>query len=255
MILANEEPRMGAPENKPQRKSKVVSLAEAGAMIAGYKVISILGGGGQNSPMALVREAIRAGASELTIIPSVTIGIPADLLICAGCVHTYYNSYTGLEFLGFAPAFRRAGETQSINIIEADEVFILWGIKAAAAGLPFVPMQYIYESTDLPKVNPLLRTIKDPYSGREVMTIPPLKSDVLLCHVQQADEFGNCQIWGGARIHEDWVKAADRVIVSTDGLVPVEKTRQDPMKTSIAGWMVDAVVHVPYGAHPTSGNP
>ena len=202
--------------------------------------------------MALIRVAIRAGAKGLTVISPISAGIPADLLIAAGCVDTYYNSYTGLEFLGFAPAFRRAGETGSIKIIQGDEAFHYLGIKAAAAGLPFMAVQQLYEGTDLPKVNPFLRTIKDPYSGREVTTIPPLKLDIFLCHVQRADEFGNCQIWGGTRMYEDWIKAAGRVIVSTDELMPVEKTRQEPEKTWITGWQVDAVVHVPYGAHPTS---
>jgi glutaconate CoA-transferase subunit A len=243
---------MGANDKKPQRKSKLVTLAEAGRMISGCKTISFSGATIQGAPMALIRAAIRAGAKELTLIPHFSTGIPADLLVAAGCVHTYYNSYTGLEFLGFAPAFRKAGESGSINIIQSDEAFSYLGIKAAAAGLPFMSVQQLYEGTDLPKINPLLRTIRDPYSGKEVFTIPSLKLDVFLLHVQRADEFGNCQIWGGTRMYDDWVKAANKVIVSTDEIMPLEKTKQEPDRTTYTGWMVDAVVHVPYGAHPTS---
>src|ERR1041384_4897384 len=90
--------------------SKVVSLDEAGRMIAKHKVISLAGSHSVNSPMALIRAAIRAGAKGLTIIPPVTTAIASDLLIAAGAVDTFYLSYIGFETLGFAPGFRAAVE-------------------------------------------------------------------------------------------------------------------------------------------------
>ena len=73
--------------------SKVVSLEEAGRMIARHKVISLAGSHSVNSPMALIRSAIRAGAKGLTIIPPVTTAMASDLLIAAGCVEKFYLSY------------------------------------------------------------------------------------------------------------------------------------------------------------------
>ena len=240
-------------EKHPPRKSKVISLAEAGKMVAGCEIVSISGSNLANAPMALIREAIRAGASGLTIIPPVASGMGCDLLIAAGCVSTLYVSYIGFEHLGLAPAFRKAAENHSIKIIEGDEPFILLGTRAAAGGWPFVPVQpEVYEGTDLPKLNPLLRTVKDPYTGKEVITIPPLKSDIFIANVQQADEYGNSQLWGGTFQELDKAKAASRVIVTTEELVPLERTHENPDKVTIPGYLVDAVVHLPFGAHPTA---
>ena len=55
----------------PQRRSKEISLDQAGRLVAERKVVSICGSQILNAPMALVRAAIRAGASGLTLIPSI----------------------------------------------------------------------------------------------------------------------------------------------------------------------------------------
>lgn len=239
----------------PQRKSKLISLAEAGKIVAGYKTVSMSGSHSAGAPIALIREAIRAGANELTLIPPVTVSIACDLLLAAGCVRTLYVCYIGFESLGLAPAFRKAAETRAINIIEADEPFIVLGTRAAAGNWPFVAIQpEVHEGTDIPRLNPLMRSVKDPYTGKEVMTIPPLKSDIFIVHVQQADEYGNSQCWGGTAQERDRAKAASKVIVTTDELVSIEKTRQNPEGVTIPGYLVDAVVYAPFGAHPAASS-
>ena len=49
-------------------------------------------------------------------------------------------------------------------------------------------------------------------------------------------------------------KAAKRVIVSCEELVPREEMRNDPDRNQIPFFIVDAVVHLPNGAHPTACN-
>ena len=92
----------------PQRRSKEISLDQAGRLVAERKVVSICGSQILNAPMALVRAAIRAGASGLTLIPSIDASMSVDLLVAAGCIETLYVSYVGFETLGLAPAFRAA---------------------------------------------------------------------------------------------------------------------------------------------------
>jgi glutaconate CoA-transferase subunit A len=46
--------------------------------------------------------------------------------------------------------------------------------------------------------------------------------------------------------------AAKRVIVSVEEIVPTEVVRRDPNRTLVPGARVSAVVHEPWGAHPTS---
>ncbi len=234
-------------------QDKVVSLDRAGAMIAERKVVSLAGSHSVNSPMALIRAAIRAGAGGLSIIPPVTTSIAADMLIAAGCVDTFYLCYIGFETLGFAPAFRAAAEAGTINVIEGDEPFVMLGTRAAAGGYPFIPVNKgVYEGTDLPRLNPMLKKVTDPFSGEEVYAIPALKADVCILHAQAADQQGNAQFWGGNNQELDKAMAADYVVVSTERLVSVDATRRDVDRVSLPGHMVDAVVQVPYGAHPTA---
>jgi glutaconate CoA-transferase, subunit A len=238
-----------------ERIKKVISLKEAGEMIAKCKTINVTGDQLFDAPMALIREAIRAGATGLTLIPTVATGIAFDMLIAAGRVDTIYVSYVGFEGLGLAPAFRIAGEKKTINIVEGDEAFVVLGTRAAAGGLPFIAVpRHVYAANDIPKLNPNIKIIKDPYTGEDVYTIPPLKADVCIIHAQQADEYGNTQCWGGNKQELDKAKAADLVIVSTEELVSVDKTRENPDKTTVPAHMVDAVVHVPFGAHPTGSS-
>jgi glutaconate CoA-transferase, subunit A len=241
--------------SKGERKKKVISLAEAGKMLAKCKTVHMTGSQLFDAPMALIREAIRAGATGLTLIPNVVTGMAFDLLIAAGRVDTCYVSYVGFEGLGLAPAFKKAGETRSIKFVEGDEPFVVLGTRAAASGLPFIAVpKHVYGATDIPKLNPYIHRIKDPYTGEEVYTIPPLKADVCIIHVQQADEYGNAQRWGGNRQEPDKAKASDLVIVSTEELVSLDKTRENPDQTTLPGYLVDAVVHVPFGAHPTGSS-
>jgi glutaconate CoA-transferase, subunit A len=235
----------------PKRKSKEISLAEAGKIIAAKKTLSLAGSQVVNSPMALIREAIRAGAHGLRVIPPIDASLAVDLMIAAGIVDTIVVSYIGFETLGLAPAFRHAAEHKTITIIEADEPFIVHGTRAAAAGLPFIPLRRVYEATDLPKYNSQLKTTIDPYTGETVTTIPPLKSEVCILHAQEIDEFGNAQLWAGNQQELDKAKAADTVIISAERIVSVDKSRLDPRKVSIPGYLVDHVVHAPFGAHPT----
>jgi glutaconate CoA-transferase subunit A len=47
-------------------------------------------------------------------------------------------------------------------------------------------------------------------------------------------------------------KAAKRVIVTAEEIVDSEVLRRNPDRTILPGFIVDAVVEVTYGAHPTS---
>lgn len=238
-----------------ERKKKVITLNEAGEMIAKCRSIHVAGDQLFDAPMALIRAAIRAGAHDLTLIPTVATGIAFDLLISAGKVDTVYVSYIGFEGLGLAPAFRKAGETRSINIIEGDEPFVVLGTRAAAAGLPFIAVpRHVYAANDIPRLNPYIKIIKDPYTDEDVYTIPPLRADIAIIHAQQADEYGNTQCLGGNHQELDKAKASDLVIVSAEEIVSVDKTKENPDKTTLPGYIVDFVVHAPFGAHPTGSS-
>ncbi len=201
--------------------------------------------------MSLIRAAIRAGAKGMTLIPPITTSLAADLPIAAGMLKKLYLSYVGFEVFGMAPAFRKAAETQSMEIVEADEPFILLGTQAAAGGKPFNTVKYIYDGTDHKRLNPELKQVVDPFTGDKVWAIPPLRADVFIMHAQACDEYGNAQCWGGTGQERDKAKAADMVIVQADEIVGSEVIQKDPSHTTVPGLWVDYVVHAPFGAHPT----
>jgi acyl CoA:acetate/3-ketoacid CoA transferase len=96
------------------------------------------------------------------------------------------------------------------------------------------------------------RTIADPYTGDPVCVVPALNPDVALIHVHQADETGNARIFGTTLFALEAAAASFRVVVSAEEIVEADEFRKDPMRTTIPFFLVDAVVHAPFGAYPGS---
>jgi glutaconate CoA-transferase subunit A len=201
---------------------------------------------GQPTPMALVRQIIRRGLKDLTIVDA---GFSLDLLIAAGCVRKVVSYYAGGGFGNpVGPSFRRAAERGEIEVWECEEGILCAGLQAAAQSLPFLPWRGGV-GTSLPEVNPDLKVFKDPISGETLIAVPPIKPDVAILHAANADAYGNVQHLGGP----GWIdlfmyRAADRVIVQVDQVISNEQVRSDPWKTTIAD--ADAIVRAPFGAHP-----
>jgi glutaconate CoA-transferase subunit A len=81
--------------------------------------------------------------------------------------------------------------------------------------------------------------------------VPALKPDVAIVHVQRADASGNAHIWGIIGEQKEAAFAAERVILTAEEIVSEDHIRSDPNRTLIPGFVVDAVCHVPYCAHPS----
>lgn len=69
-------------------------------------------------------------------------------------------------------------------------------------------------------------------------------------HVNQADRYGNARIFGPSVAPVETAMASKQVILSTEELIEPEEIRRDPGRTTIPYYLVSAVVHAPYGAHP-----
>ena len=88
----------------------------------------------------------------------------------------------------------------------------------------------------------------DPINGEPYLAAPALHADWAIIHVGQADVYGNGQ-HGGARFGDRLLsRAAERVMLTAERIVPNAEIRKDPFKTSIA--YADVVVEAPYGSHP-----
>ncbi|MCJ7537010.1 MAG: CoA transferase subunit A [Anaerolineales bacterium] len=200
-------------------------------------------------PFAAGHEIIRQGLREL-VIARATPDLIYDQLVAAGCARKVIFSYMGNPGVGSLRIVRGEIEAGRLEWEEYSHFSMITRLQAGAAGLPFLPMNPTAAS-DLERANPQYRTIKDPYSDREVVTVPALNPDVAIVHVQRADPDGNAQIWGIIGEQKEAAFASQRVILTAEEIVSQDVIRSDPNRTLIPGFIVDAVCHVPYAAHPS----
>ena len=232
---------------------KVMPAEQAAALIRDGDVVGLQGGPTQCAPMAVVRELIRAGRRDLH---SVTLsgGIALDWLAEAGCLSASTFAAVTMEHFGLCRGFRRRVESGAIAVEELSETVLFARLGAAARGLPFLPARGQI-GTDLLNVgNDALKVIDDPFGGPPVVACRALPLDVAVLHAHRADRAGNTGIDPSPRYPTVTVmpRAARRVIVTVEEIVPTGELRRAPDRTILPGFAVDAVVEAPYGAHPTS---
>jgi glutaconate CoA-transferase subunit A len=201
---------------------------------------------------AAAHEVIRQRRRNLTLI-RMTPDLVYDQMVAAGTAGKLVFSYLGNPGIGSLNAIRRAVEQGIPGPLELEEYThfgMIGRYIAGASKLPFFPLRSFIGS-DLPEVNPSIRTLTDPYGGEQISVVPPLNPDVAILHAQRADMQGNVQAWGILGVQKEVAFAARHVIVVVEQVVEPEVIRRDPNRTLIPGMIVDAVVHEPYGAHPS----
>lgn len=231
--------------------SKVVSIEAAVAPLKAGQVLGIGGMTLYRRPLGLVREIIRQRKRGLTLL-GLTLGLEGDLLLAEECGNQVRTCYFGLESLGLAPHFRRKAQKGEVNIIEETEATIVYGLTAAAANLSFLPFNGLF-GTDIPKVRPDLKKMKSPYGPEKYYLLPAIKPDVALLHVPLADAMGNAILGGQKAIDSLLAITADYTVISAEAMVSTQELEQN--KAELLGCYVDAVVHLPWGAHPSSCYP
>jgi len=200
-------------------------------------------------PFAAGHEIIRQGIRDL-VLARATPDLIYDQIIAAGLAQKVIFSYMGNPGVGSLRAARTAIENGSLQWEEYSHFSMISRLQAGATGIPFIPMNPT-AAGDLEMANPQYRKVIDPYSGNEVVVVPALKPDVAIVHVQRADSNGNAHIWGIIGEQKEAAFAADRVILTTEEIVDECVIRSDPNRTLIPGFIVDAVCHVPFCAHPS----
>jgi len=200
-------------------------------------------------PFAAGHEIIRQGRKEL-VLARATPDLVYDQMVAAGCARKVIFSYMGNPGVGSLRFVRAEVEAGSLEWEEYSHFGMISRLQAGATGLPFMPMNPT-GAGDLERANPLHRTVVDPYSGKEVVVVPALNPDIAIVHVQRADAEGNAHIWGIIGEQKEAAFASSRVILTAEEIVDEAVIRSDPNRTLIPGFVVDAVCHVPYCAHPS----
>jgi glutaconate CoA-transferase subunit A len=197
-------------------------------------------------------EIIRQRRRNLTLI-RMTPDLIYDQMIAAGTASKLIFSYMGNPGVGSLYCIRRAvekGIPYPLELEEYSHYGLVGRYAAGAARLPFFALRS-YIGSDMLAANPLIKLIDDPYGTGKIAVVPPLNPDVAILHAQRADAKGDTQLWGLLGMQKEVAFAAKHVIVVVEELVDESVIRADPNRTLIPGLIVDAVVHEPYGAHPS----
>ncbi len=219
------------------------------------------------NPMALIYAIIRRGVKDLHLVCH-SNGQGMDILVGAGCVKRLEIAYGGNG--RYAPTcirFGRAVETGKLEFEDYSNYQMALRFLAGSLSIPFIPTRTGLGSDlmELEGFSPEVRReekvasrkyarIDNPFNKEkeEVALLPALNPDVALIHAQYVGEDGTVRIKGLTFADLEQAKAADKVIVTFEELVPRSFIRQDPDQNSLASFFVDAYVKVPYGAHPTA---
>jgi glutaconate CoA-transferase subunit A len=202
-------------------------------------------------PFAASHEIIRQAKRDLTLIAPIS-DMQFDQLIGAGCAKKIIASWVGNVAAGLGHNYRRAAEDgipQPLAIEEHSNFTIGLGLQAAASGLPFLPTRTI-KGSDL-RQGAQFASVSCPFTNEELVAVRAIHPDVTIVHVQRADPQGNAQVWGNFGVMREAAMAANKVILTCEEIVEHDIILSDPNRTLIPGFVVNTVVHEPFGAHPS----
>ncbi|MFF4886390.1 CoA transferase subunit A [Streptomyces nigra] len=235
---------------------KTMTADEAVSRLRDGMTVGIGGWGSRRKPMALVRALLRSGVTGLTVV---SYGGPdVGILAAAGRIRRLVAPFATLDSIPLEPHFRAARERGELDLMEVDEAMFLWGLRAAANRLPFLPVRAGLGS-DVMRVDPGLRTVTSPYDdGETFVAMPALRLDAALVHVNRADRRGNGQYLGPDPYFDDlFCEAADTAYVSCERIVDTAELAKGgpPQSLLVKRHRVTGVIEAPGGAHFTSCAP
>jgi len=203
-------------------------------------------------PFAIGHEIIRQGKKDLTLVGPIS-DMFFDQLIGSGCVKKVIAAWVGNVIMGVGYNMRRAFETgvpRKIEVEDHTNFTISLAFYAGALGIPFVPTKSLLGTGMMSGENPF-KQMECPFTRERLALVPAVKPDVAIVQAQRADEEGNTHFWGGSGVTKEAGLAARKVMVVVEEVVSKKVIRKDPNRTLIPGFLVDAVIPEPWGAHPS----
>lgn len=225
---------------------KVKTIEQAVSLVSDGDRIAMGGLLLQRIPSAFARELARHGKKGLKVMKTAA-NYDFDLLAYAGCLEEVAAGYVGFEAeFGLAPNFRRAVQEGRVRFQENSCYTVISSLRAAAFGVPFMPVANLGDSYLAGK----FKTLKNPYGEGDVLTVPAIHPDWAVIHVQKSDDEGNAIIYGP--VFEDVImtRAAKKIILTTEKIVSKTEIGSEGDLAVIPGFKVEAVVEVPHGAMP-----
>jgi glutaconate CoA-transferase subunit A len=119
-------------------------------------------------------------------------------------------------------------------------------------GLPFLPVRGV-KGTGIEKLHGEYARVTCPFTGEELVAVPPLRPDVALVHAPLGDAHGNLHLDQPYVLDERFAAASAMVVATVDRLVSTDEVAAAGVV--IPAHTVAAVVEAPFGAHPSSCYP
>lgn len=231
--------------------TKQTTLQAAVAEVNDYAILALGGNVLHRAPMAFVRELARQRKAHLRLVK--TAGAhDIDLLCAVGAVDVVDAGFVSYETIyGLPPHYRKAVQSGKVKTNEHACYTVISALRAASTNVPFMPVNGL-KFGDLIERNDYFVVVEDPFSGKPVTLVRAIVPDVAVIHVQECDEEGNAIILGPKFEDILMSRAAKKVIITTEHIVSQYKIKQQRQNIDIPGFLVDSVIHVPKGAHPTS---
>jgi glutaconate CoA-transferase subunit A len=250
-------------------RPKIVSLAEAIGQIRDGDMLTFGGFTTWRRPMAAIHELIRQGKKNLHLV-EVNGGTHDDMLVGAGCVGIWESCWCGHELYGkFGGNLGRKIENGEILYEDWAHMHVLARITAGSQGLPFLPTYSALGSDMLNPANDNLGKAglrdgsnpniskykylmyKEPFTDSEICLVPAANPDWCINHVHMVGAEGTVRVEGLNFSDAEAMRASKHNIVIAEQIVPEEYLRREPTHNLMPGYLVDYIVEVPWGAHPT----
>lgn len=230
---------------------KLKSLREAIQTIKDGDMVSFGGNVLHRAPMAAVREIGRQNKKNLRLVK--TAGAQdIDLLCALGCVESVDAGFVSYETkYGLANHYRKGVQSGEIKGNEHACYTVICALRGATMNVPFMPVKGL-TAGDLLIENDYFVVVEDPFGGEPVTLVKSLVPDIAVIHVHECDETGNAIIHGPKFEDKLISRAAKKVILTTEQIVPASKMKMNAERVDIPGFLVDSIVHVPKGAAPSS---
>ena len=236
-------------------QSKVMSAKEAVGQFVFDGCHLAIGNYTVGSCMALIYELIRQGKKGMTVYSQSGV-IDVEVMVAGGCVDRLVSTYVyrGSGRSG-GSAVERALQNHTLEIEDYTNYEYNARLVAGMHGFTFIQALEGVMATDIYRKRKFMgedkfRVIDCPYTGKKVLTVPAANPDVCIVHVQRADKFGNSQYWGALGSVAAAALASKKIIVSCEQIVSADVINSSPHLTIIPSYRVDAVVEIPWGAHP-----
>jgi glutaconate CoA-transferase subunit A len=232
-----------------RKKSRLMKLDEAiDKYVKDGDYLASTGFGFTRIPVAGLMEIVRQKKRNLGFSVHMS-SLDGSILTMGECFNRCDVSY-GLAFeaMGVSKAMRRYFESGKVKYTDWSNGAISWRLKAASMGIPFIPVRSMLGS-DTEKYSAGVE-IDCPFTKKKLLALPALYPDVAIIHVHAADIYGNAHIKGILVSDVDIARATKKLIITTEELVSEEYFKNNGANTTIPYYLVDAVIHIPFGGFP-----